>query len=312
MTTKSTAQRGFSKKSNNHKGENTMNKTSVADIITNIIIQRLEEGTIPWQKPWTGSDAPKNLITGKSYRGINTFLLANSGFTSPYFLTFKQCQDKGGAVKAGSAGFPVVFFSMVGVEDRETGDERHIPLLRYYRVFNVEQTTLPVPATGDAEPREFSAIETAEQIVNGMQQRPDIRHGQAKAYYSPSLDYVNMPKKELFRSDEEYYSTLFHELGHSTGHASRVGRKGVMETSYFGSHEYSKEELVAEMSAAFLCSEAGIVNRTIENSAAYIQSWIKALKSKDNKGLVISAASQAQKAYDFILNQKPAELAEAA
>ena len=286
-------------------------KKSVSDFITDLIISKLESGVIPWVKPWTGGDAPKNLISGKTYRGINTFLLANTGHTSPYFLTFKQVQDKGGMVKAGSVGYPVVFWSMVKAEEAETGDEKNIPFLRYYRVFNVTDTTLPVPEHAEVI-REFSPVEAAERIVEAMPLRPEIKHGLAKAYYSPTLDYINLPQKNLFKGDAEYYSTLFHELAHSTGHANRIGRKGVTESSYFGSHEYSREELIAEMGAAFLCAEAGIENQTIDNSAAYIESWLRALKNKDNKNLVITAASAAQKAFDFILDRQPVQLAEAA
>lgn len=287
-------------------------KNQVADIITEAIISKLEAGIIPWKKPWNAStQVPRNFITGKPYRGINAFLLATCGFSSPYFLTFKQVQEKKAQVKAGSKGFPVVFWSTVEVEDRDTGAEKEIPFMRYYSVFNIEQTTLEVPPIPEAE-REFNVIEEAERIVAAMPHRPEIRHQQAKAFYSPSFDFINMPKQELFHFDAEYYSTLFHELGHSTGHASRLGRKGVTESSYFGSHEYSKEELVAEMAAAFLCAEAGIVQATIDNSAAYIGGWLKALKSKDNKALVIQAASQAQKASDYILDRKPEELKEAA
>lgn len=287
-------------------------KKQVCDIITEAIISKLESGVIPWKKPWNAStQAPRNLLTGKPYRGINAFLLCSTCFASPYFLTFKQCSEKGGQVKAGERGFPVVFWSTVEVEDKETGDEKSIPFMRYYTVFNVEQTTLPVPALPQVE-REFNPIEEAERIVAAMPNRPDIRHQQAKAFYSPSFDYINMPKQELFHSNPEYYSTLFHELGHSTGHSSRLARKGVTESSYFGSHEYSKEELVAEMAAAFLCAEAGIVQTTIDNSAAYIGGWLKALKSKDNKAMVIHAASQAQKATDFILDRRPEEMKAAA
>lgn len=152
----------------------------------------------------------------------------------------------------------------------------------------------------------FSSIEEAQRIVDGMSQRPDIKTGEARAYYSPSLDYINMPRNELFHSDEEFYSTLFHELTHSTGHASRLNRAPVTKSAYFGSSDYSKEELVAEMGASFLCAEAGIVATTIDNSAAYIKGWIAALKSKDNRGLVIQAAAAAQKAADFILNRNTA------
>ncbi|WP_246044656.1 zincin-like metallopeptidase domain-containing protein [Geomonas ferrireducens] len=134
---------------------------------------------------------------------------------------------------------------------------------------------------------------------------PDIRHGGNKACYSPMLDYVKLPTPEAFESSEDYYSTTFHEMIHSTGHASRVGRKGILEPSYFGSHEYSKEELVAEMGAAFLCGYAGIEQRTIGNSAAYIAGWLKALKN--DKTLLIHAAAQAQHASDYILNRKRGE-----
>jgi antirestriction protein ArdC len=287
-------------------------KKSVSEIITEQIIKRLEEGNIPWRKPWNGEAlAPRNLVTGKLYRGINAFLLACSGFSSPYYLTFKQIQDKGGQVKEGARSFPVVFWSVVTAEDRETGDERHIPFMRYYRVFSVEQTTLPVPELPQVE-REFNPIKEAERIVEEMPMKPEIRTGEAKAYYVPLYDYINMPRKNLFHGDAEYYSTLFHELGHSTGHMSRLARKGVVEAGYFGSHEYSKEELVAEMTAAFLCGECGITSKTIDNSAAYIKGWIKTLKSKDNKNLVIIAASAAQKAFDFILDRKSEETKAAA
>lgn len=290
----------------------TAEKRSVADIVTDAIIAKLEAGVIPWQRPWNGSSqAPRNYVTGKAYRGINAFLLANTQFSSPYFLTFKQVQEKKGLVNAGATSFPVVFWSMVKAEDNETGDEKNIPFMRYYRVFNIEQTNLPVPAITD-EPLAFDPIEEAEKMVASMPFAPEIRHGQAKAFYSPSLDYINMPKRELFTSEANYYNVLFHELGHSTGHKSRLARKGVTESSYFGSHEYSKEELVAEMTACMCCGELGIIAETLDNSAAYIQSWLRALKSKDNKNLVVSAASQAQKAFDYILNVKPLELAEAA
>jgi antirestriction protein ArdC len=138
-----------------------------------------------------------------------------------------------------------------------------------------------------------------------MPLRPDIRYGGNRACYSPSLDYCNIPHQHTFDTIESFYDTVFHELSHSTGHANRLGRKGVTETSYFGSHEYSKEELVAERGAAFLCGHVGIENTTIENSAAYLQGWLKALKN--DKTLLIHAAAQAQKASDFILNRNGGE-----
>jgi len=297
-------------KQTNLKTVPTTDKKSVSDVITEAIISKLEAGIIPWKKPWNGSsNQPKNLITGKAYRGINAFLLANTEFASPYFLTFRQVQEKKGLVNAGAKSFPVVFWSMVKGSDQETDTEREIPLMKFYRVFSVEQTNLPIPAITE-EPLDFNPIEEADRIVVNMPCVPEIRHGQAKAYYSPSLDYVNMPARELFHSSEEYYNVLFHELTHSVGSIKRLGRKGVMETSYFGSHEYSKEELIAEMGACFLCGEIGITPTTLDNSVAYIQSWLRVLKSKDNRNLIVSAASQAQKSLDYILNRQPLALAE--
>lgn len=290
----------------------TTQKKSVSDIITEAIIAKLESGIIPWKKPWNGSaQAPRNYCTNKPYRGINAFLLAQTEFSTSLFLTFKQIMEKKAKLKAGSKGFPVVFWSMVSGSDQETGDEKNIPFMRYYTVFNLEQTDIEIPAITET-PLEFSPIEEAEKMVANMPLCPEIRHGAPKAFYSPSLDYVNMPAKELFESSEAYYNVLMHELAHSTGSAKRLGRKGVTESSYFGSHEYSKEELIAEMTACFVAGELGFIPQTIDNSTAYIQSWLRALKSKDNRNLVVSAASQAQKAFDYITNKKAVELAEAA
>ena len=295
----------------------TTEKRTVSDIVTDAIIAKLEAGVIPWRRPWNGSsNAPRNFVTGKAYRGINAMLLSMAGteFSSPYFLTFKQIQDKKALLKAGSKSFPVVFWTMFKGTDDETGDEsseRNIPMMRYYRVFNIEATNLPVPPITET-PLDFEPLEEAERIIANMPLCPEIRHGQAKAFYSPSLDYVNMPKRELFESPEGYYNVLFHELGHATGSAKRLGRKGVTESSYFGSHSYSKEELVAEITACFMAGELGFISETIENSGAYIQSWLRALKSKDNRNMIVSAASQAQKAFDYIMDRKPVELAEVA
>ncbi|MEI7817853.1 MAG: zincin-like metallopeptidase domain-containing protein [Desulfuromonadales bacterium] len=277
-------------------------KSSVTDLITEMIIKKLESGTIPWRKPWNGSEtAPKNLVTGKPYRGINAFILGCAGST--WFATYNQIQEKHGSVKKGAKSIPVIFWSIKPVADHDTGDDINIPILRYYRVFAIEDIIgIDAPVT-ETTIREFSPIEAAERVVADMPQRPEIKHGEAKAYYSPSLDYINMPKRELFHSDEEYYSTLFHELGHATGHSNRLNRSSVTKSSYFGSSEYSKEELIAECCSAFISSETNIVTATIDNSAAYIKGWLSALKSRDNRGMIIHAAAAGQRAADFILNR---------
>jgi antirestriction protein ArdC len=168
-------------------------------------------------------------------------------------------------------------------------------MLRFYNVFNLEQTEgIEPPLTTEAT-NTFTPIERAEQIIAEMPLRPDIKYGGNRAAYSPILDYIKMPVPEAFDSPQEYYNTAFHELSHATGHGSRVGRKGILEPSYYGSHDYSKEELVAEMSACFLCGHACIENATIENSAAL----------KNDKTLLILSAGAAQRAADYILNVKP-------
>lgn len=280
----------------------TEKKCNVTDIITNLIIEKLEAGVVPWRKPWNGSSAPRNIVTGRPYRGINAFLLGCTGAT--WFATYNQINEKGGSIKAGSKSLPVVFWSIKPIADRETGDEKNVPVLRYYRVFSLDNVTGIEPPVAEEVTREFAPIEAAERVIEAMPQRPDVKTGEARAYYSPSLDYINMPRRELFHGDEEYYSTLFHELGHATGHESRLNRSTVTKSAYFGSSDYSKEELVAECCAAFLAAETGIVNDVIDNSAAYIDGWLRALKSKDNRGMVIHAAAAGQRAADFILNRR--------
>lgn len=282
----------------------TEKKVTVADIITDLIIEKLEAGCIPWRQPWNCTTAPRNLTTGKPYRGINAFLLGCTGMS--WFATWNQIKERGGRVKAGARSLPVVFWTLKEVTDRDSGDDKTIPILRYYKVFSLDDVE-GVSAPPDIEvSREFTPIQAAEGVVAQMPLKPEIKIGPAKAYYSPSSDFINMPRKELFHSDEEWYATLFHELGHSTGNVRRLNRSTVTSPSYFGSAEYSKEELIAECCAAFLAAETGISAATIDNSAAYINGWLKALKSKDNRGMVVYAAAAGQHAADYILNRREA------
>lgn len=276
----------------------------VYEVVNSRIMELLESGTVPWRKTWNaGSNMPRNIVSKKEYRGVNVFLLACSEFSSPYWMTYKQCLDKGGHVIKGSKSTPVIFWKWLDRKETEATDtdavSGKIPMLRFYNVFNLEQTEGIEQQPTTETINTFTPIETAEQIIAGMPLCPEIKYGGNRASYSPMLDYVKLPVQSSFAIPEEYYSTAFHELSHATGHESRVGRKGVTESSYFGSHEYSKEELVAEMGAAFLCGHAGIEN-TLENSAAYLAGWLKALKN--DKTLLIHAAALAQKAADYILN----------
>ena len=274
-----------------------VNKKNIYEIINERIFKLLEKGEIPWQKPWISGD-PANFVTKRPYRGINPFILISSGYSCPYWVSFKQAKGKGGRVKKGEKGFPVVFWKWIEKDDQDTkSGKRTVPLLRYYRVYNLEQTEgIIIP---ELPQRNFQPLPEAERIILSMPRAPAIEHKQPQAYYLPSQDLVNMPNANLFKSDEEYYSTLFHELTHSTGHASRLNRDELSKINMLRSHDYSKEELVAEMGSAFLCGRCGIMPKVIVNQAAYIQSWLKQLKN--NRKWLVYAAAQAQKAADFIL-----------
>lgn len=284
----------------------------VYEIVTQQIIDLLEKGEIPWKKPWKSIDGARNLVTGKPYRGINQFILNCAPYQSPWWLTFNQIQAKSGSLRAGSKSQLIVFWKWVDKADNDEGNDsdndsttRKIPILRYYRVFNLDSVEgIPHPPQKQVS-KPFTPIQQAEQIVKNMPLRPEIKHGGDRAYYSPMLDYVQMPNQETFDTSESYYDTLFHELSHATGHASRLGRRGVMEPSYFGSHDYSAEELCAQFTSSMVLGSLGIEQATIENSAAYIQGWLKVLKS--DKKILVHAAAQAQKASDYILRRNPTE-----
>jgi antirestriction protein ArdC len=269
---------------------------SVYEIITNQILAELERGEVPWRKPWR-TLPPANLITKKPYRGINVFLLALQGYGSQFWLTFNQAKQLGGNVRRGEHGTKIVFWKFDSYEKETAGgeiEERKFAFLRYFTVFNLEQTE-GLKALLELPPA--FPIESAEEIVKGMPNPPAFEQDFRAAYF-PSQDVVTMPSRTAFASQEEYYSTLFHELTHSTGHAKRLEREGFDTPQQFGSESYSKEELIAEMGSAMLCGVAGIEQSTLANSAAYLKAWICRLKA-DSK-LVISAASAAQKAADYI------------
>jgi antirestriction protein ArdC len=282
---------------------------SVYEIVTDKILAELASGKIPWDMPFT-VQTPRSLVSGKPYRGINTLLLGMAGFSSPYWLTYKQATDRGGNVKKGQHGTLIVFWkwnenptrkadSETDSEESETNSGR-APLLRYYTVFNVEQCEkIEAPAAGAPVP----SIESADAIIAGYKNAPTIQTG-SQASYLITTDVVTMPAPSAFKQSDEYYSVFFHELTHSTRHSSRLNR-GTGTPNRFGSEEYSKEELVAEMGAAMLLGTCGIQS-TIRRNAGYIQNWIQVLKNDTR--MVVLAAAQAQKAADWILG--PARAAE--
>jgi antirestriction protein ArdC len=248
-----------------------------------------------------------SLATLKPYRGINVLLLASQGYASPHWITYQQAVRLGGYVRKGENSTLVTFWKRSPYTRRndETGEDetRQGFILRYYRVFNLSQTggiaeNLGLSLAGSPRTPD---IEKAQAIVQKMPHAPRFEQSNA-AWYRPLTDTVGMPDRMLFTSAEEYYSTLFHELIHSTGHPSRVGREGIENVHSFASESYSKEELVAELGAAFLCGTVGISPATVSNSASYLQSWISRLRG--DLRLIVSAASQAQNAADLILGSQ--------
>ncbi|MGD0442951.1 MAG: zincin-like metallopeptidase domain-containing protein [Edaphobacter sp.] len=294
----------------NHR--NAATRPSIYQTVTERIIASLKAGVIPWEKPWkspryAGGPFPCNFYTGKPYRGINVLLLWSSEYSSPFWLTFKQAQALKGSVRKGEHGTPIIFYKQLPEyakkDEDTTGKDERVPfVLCHYTVFNVEQCdglTLPEILQPAIAP-EIDEDELCENIVTGWENRPALYLNsptEYRAYYRPTTDSVHMPARSRFVDAPHYYSTLFHELVHSTGHESRVHRTF---GDRFGDELYSKEELVAEMGAAFLCAIAGIANEhTDRNTTAYIQNWIEKLE-EDNR-LIVHAAANAQRAVDLIL-----------
>jgi antirestriction protein ArdC len=283
-------------------------------------VEQLEKGEILWRRGWNCFGLPKNILTGNPYRGWNVFFLnfitLHHHYATPYFLTFHQAQQRGGRIKKGEKGYPVIYWAAIEnkaernkVHEEEQQDEQplwpSVPLMpRLHTVFNIDQSEGICFAKAEKLYRSRSEkIEVCEQIIKNMPLLPVIEHRGDRAYYCPSLDLITIPKQELFFSDEAYYNTLFHELAHSSGHVSRLNRKEVMHTDGFGRESYSKEELTAELTSAFLCGICQMQPTTLNNSAAYIQGWLTTL-NKD-KTLLLKAATQAQAAADYILNMLP-------
>ena len=278
---------------------------SVYEMVTERIIEQLENGVIPWEKPWTGvRSGAFNRVSKKSYSLLNQMLLKNEG----EYATFKQWTDLGGHIRKGEKSEIVVFWKILPVEEvQEDGSKvvKQIPLLKYINVFHISQVDgvepLPKEEMHDIEP-----IENAESILQDYWTREHItvEHIKGdKAFYSPMRDMIQLPLFEQFKDANEYYSTAFHESVHSTMKESRCNRaeKRKDKLVAFGSEEYSKEELVAELGSASLMNIIGIeTKKSFKNSTAYIQSWIRVLKN-DVK-FIVSASSKAEKAVNYILN----------
>ncbi len=283
---------------------NTETTTDVYALVNAKIMTLLEAGTIPWRKPWTEKGLPQNLISKRPYRGINLMLLNSLDYTTNQFLTWKQIKTISGSVKSGEKAHMVVFTKIME-QEKPDGTKEKKSILRYYWVFNVQQCKdIPkaffAPDEASFE-QKFEPLATCAAIIENMKDAPKIQHKKQEAYYSPALDLINLPKPASFKSSEEYYCTLFHELVHATGHTKRLNRKEVSENPKFGSEPYSNEELVAEMGACYLNAFTGIPNATLSNSAAYIQHWLGVLQH--DKRFVIRAASRSQQAVEYILHK---------
>ena len=321
VTEKNNSVKGANKKKNNSvkktaektNNENnsvkeTKSKFDVHEKVTNEIIAEMEKGIIPWQKPWKDgiNGWAYNYKSKKPYILINQFMLKHHDG----YLSFKQVSDMGGRVKKGAKAETVYQWfptsKVVGVNE-ETGDPvvKKWIQLTYSKVFwigDVEGIDFKTPTESKFE---HSPIEEAEKVISDyVESQPSLkfRNEGNSAFYRPFTDEVVVPKMEQFKNVEEYYATCFHECTHSTGHASRLARDGVMGVAAFGSETYSKEELVAELGSAMLVNYLGLeTEKSFKNSVAYLQSWLNALKN--DKKLIVSAATRAEKAIKYILGE---------
>lgn len=302
------------------------NNDQIMQIVTDKIIKILESGhALNWVKGWADSNI-KNFDTKKAYNGVNAMILYSNmlfnGYKSPYYLTFKQCQKLKGHIKAGSKCEIVIFCDVQKynkivcsncslIKDRckcSNYIEKDRTFARFiyktYNVFNIEQTDLKAP---EEQKKTFNSIEECEKIIKNFKDSPIIRintlMNDQRAYYSPSEDLVNMPVKTSFDSEKRFYSVLFHELIHSTGHEKRLKREGIIEhSSYFGSTTYSKEELIAELGAAFLRSLCGIESENeLINSSAYLNGWLQNMR--EDKKFIFNVVGSSKKAVSYILGE---------
>ena len=266
--------------------------------VTNRIIEQMEQGEIPWEKPWVGSDSIVSHATGKGYSLLNQILIGKPG----EYITYNQTQKEGGKVKKGSKSKLVVFWTILEKEDE--GETKKIPYLKYSRVFNIEDCEGIKPRYIKETPlHDNQDCQTARNVLDSYITREGIllEHSmEGGAYYQPMKDRIHLPELNQFCSTEAYYDTAFHECVHSTGHSKRLNRGSLTSGSFFGNTEYSKEELVAEIGACAIVHMLGLETKsTFRNNTAYIQNWLKALK--DDRRMLVSASTAAYKAVNYIM-----------
>lgn len=276
---------------------------NVYEIITQRILDKMEEGHIPWKKPWIGSAGSYNIVSKKPYSLTNQILLDHRGA----YATFKQWQNLGGKIKKDAKSEIVIFWKMQQIEEKseETGEiiKKQIPLLRYYRVFHISDVE-GVEQPEKEEKFDTEPIQAAEDLLDSYIRREKITLNILKdgssAFYRPSDDSITLPEIQQFKIAEEYYSTAFHECSHSTMKKNRCDREEENKKSHFGNAVYSREELVAEISSAAILNNLKIETpETFTNSAAYIQGWSRALQKEPK--LFVTASARAEKAANYIL-----------
>lgn len=280
-------------------------KDTLHDLVQ-LMIDEMENGTGEWVKSWSAPNGfPQNMVSKKHYRGFNSIHLSmvasRKGYVAPYWLTFNQVKELGGMVKKGEKSTDIFFYKFLDksktIKDEETGEElvnlKHIPLLRMYKVFNIEQTEgieyeLPEPNINNNE-----RYINAEDFIQST--KADIRYGGDRAFYRPSDDFIQVPEIQFFTDSDNYYATLLHELTHWTGHDTRLDRD---KHSRWGDNTYAFEELIAELGAVFLCSHLGI---SIEKNRhpEYLQGWVRSLR--EDPQILWRAASKAQEAFDYVV-----------
>lgn len=272
--------------------------------VTKGILDRLKAGVAPWEKPWKAGERPRNLATNRPYHGVNALSLGQDERASQW-CTYKQAQSCGWQIRAGAKGVPILYAGErvvdvpVGQRGLDGEATRIVPVFRVFHVFNaVDIDGVPESRLGVSRVA-WDPIEKAEEILRGLRPVPTIQHLVAQAYYSRTLDHINMPGRASFSRSHDYYAVLFHELTHWTGHESRLNRPTLCAATRFGDSNYSQEELVAEIGAGFLGAEARLPEATLDRSAAYIDNWLSVLKAEPQ--MVVRAASHAEAAATLIL-----------
>ena len=270
-----------------------MNRQEIFDRITNQIKEKLEQGTLPWRRSWK-TGIPMNLISKRPYSGINFLSLCTNDFPSPYYLTFLQCKQKGGSINKGEHGSMIIYWAIKDVPGVDESDKepKRYPLLRLSRAFNITQTSF------NNSHSETQVIIPCQELLTGLFVQPVIKHNIRACYYSPVEDYISIPLIQDFDTADEYYSSLFHEIIHWTGHPSRLSRLCALKDE----SGHATEELVAELGAVYLCGLCGIDPAVIDNQASYIESWLTQINAEPLH--LIHASLQAQKAVNYLLQSK--------